>query len=161
PSADASDADYAIDRPGPGAMLRRLMTNEAPTLRPARALLGWLSDKQARGALTSHSRDVELTDEQRRSVEAARAAVAARASCRAPSPILGRCPQTLQAHGAALYAHERFRTFRDEGWEIAMVDLSRVCVVQHTVPAESDPRIGSVDPNDLSALADITLPIPN
>ena len=145
-----------------GAMLRRLMTTaEVPTLRPARALLGWLSDKQAKGAMTSQRRDVELTDEQRRSVEAARAAVAARASFRAASPIFGPCPETLRAHSAALYAHERFRTFRDEGWQIAMVDLTRVCVVQHTVLAESDPRIGSVDPDDLSALARITLPSPN
>jgi hypothetical protein len=137
------------------------MTADAPILRPARALLGWLSDKQAKGAITSQRRDVELTDEQRRSVEAARAAVAARAGFHALSPILGPCPEILRTHGAALYAHERFRTYRDEGWQIAMVDLTRVCVVQHTVLAESDPRIGSVDPDDLSALARITLPIPN
>ncbi|HVP88872.1 MAG TPA: hypothetical protein VMU79_12420 [Casimicrobiaceae bacterium] len=142
-------------------MLRRLMTSEAPNLHPARALLGWLSDKQARSALTSQRRNVELTDEQRRSVEAARAAVAARASFRAPSPILGPCPEILRAHGVALYAHERFRTFRDEGWQIAMVDLTRVCVVQHTVSGESNPMIEGVDPDDLSALARITLPIPN
>jgi hypothetical protein len=128
---------------------------------PGRALLGWLSDKQARGAMTSQRRDVELTDEQRRSVAAARAAVAARASFRASSPILGPCPEILRAHGAALYAHYRFRSFRDEGWQIAMVDLTRVCVVQHTVLAESDPGIGSANPDDLSALARITLPIPN
>jgi hypothetical protein len=137
------------------------MNPEAPTLRPARALLGWLSDKQARGAITSHRRDVELTDEQRHNVEAARAAVAARASFRASSPILGPCPEILRAHSAALFAHERFRTFRDEGWQIAMVDLARVCVVQHTVLTEGDPRIDSVDPEDLSTLARITLPIPD
>jgi hypothetical protein len=137
------------------------MTLEDSTLRPARALLGWLSDKQARGALNSQRRDVELSDEQRRSVEAARAAVATRGSFRATSPILGPCPEILRSHGAALYAHERFRAFRDEGWEIAMVDLTRVCVVQHTVLAESDPKITNVDSDDLAALAHITLPIPN
>ena len=60
------------------AMLRRVMASEAPILRPARVLLGWLADKQARGVLTSHRPDVELTEEQRRAVVAARAAVAAR-----------------------------------------------------------------------------------
>jgi hypothetical protein len=142
-------------------MLRRLMAPEAPVLRPARALLGWLSDKQARGVLTSHRRDLELTVEQRRAVEAARAAVAAREKFRGLSPVVAPCPEGLHAHRAALYAHERFKTFRDEGWEIAIVDLARVCVVQHTVVTEPDARTTGLDPDDLPALADITLPIPN
>ena len=142
-------------------MLRRLMAPEAPVLRPARALLGWLSDKQARGVLTSHRRDLELTDEQRRAVETARAAVAAREKFQALSPIVAPCPEVLHAHRAALYGHERFKTFRDEGWEIAIVDLTRVRVVQHTVVMEPDARITRLDANDLPALADITLPIPD
>ena len=142
-------------------MLRRLMAPEAPVLRPARALLGWLSDKQARGVLTSHRRDLELTDEQRRAVEAARAAVAAREKFQALSPIIAPCPEVLHSHRAALHGHDRFKTFRDEGWEIAIVDLTRVCVVQHTVVTEPDARITRLDANDLPALADITLPIPN
>jgi hypothetical protein len=142
-------------------MLRRPMASEAPNLRPARALLGWLSDKQARGVLTSHRPDVELTDEQRRDVEAARAAVAARQKFQALSPIVGPCPEALHAHRAALYGHERFKTFRDESWEIAIVDLTRVCVVQHTVGTEADARIQRLDGSDLQSLADITLPIPN
>ena len=137
------------------------MAPEAPILRPARALLGWLSDKQARGALTSHRPDNELTDEQRRIVKAARAAVAARQKFQALSPIVAPCPEVLHAHRAALYGHERFKTFRDEKWEIAIVDLTRVCVVQHTVGTESDPRFAGLDGSDLQALASITLPIPN
>jgi len=142
-------------------MLRRLMAPEAPVLRPARALLGWLSDKQAKGVLTSHRQDLELTDEQRRAVETARAAVAAREKFQALSPIVAPCPEVLQAHRAALYGHERFKTFRDEGWDIAIVDLTRVCVVQHTVVTEPDARITRLDANDVPALAAITLPIPN
>ena len=138
-------------------MLRRLMAPEAPVLRPARALLGWLSDKQARGVLTSHRRDLELTDEQRQAVEAARAVVAAREKSRALSPIVAPCPEILHAHRAALYGHERFKTFRDEGWEISIVDLTRVCVVQHTVVTEPDARITRLDADDLPALADVPL----
>jgi hypothetical protein len=128
---------------------------------PARALLGWLSDKQARGALTSHRRDLDLTDEQLRAVGAARATVAARARFAAASPIVSPCPDALYVHRDALYGHERFRTFREEGWEIAIVDLARVCVVQHTVLAEPDPRIAGVKADDLATLAAITLPIPD
>ena len=137
------------------------MAAEDPILRPARALLGWLSDKQARGVLTSHRPEVDLTDEQRRSVESARAAVAARQKFHSLSPIVGPCPEVLHAHRAALHGHERFKTFRDENWEIAIVDLTRVCVVQHTVGTEPDPRITRLDGSDLQAIADITLPIPN
>jgi hypothetical protein len=142
-------------------MLRRLMLPETQVMRPARALLGWLSDKQAKGALTSHRRDLELTDEQRRTVADSRAVVAARLKFQATSPVLGPCPEVLHARRTALYRHERFKALRDEGWEIAMVDLTRVCVVQHTVLAEADPRIESVGAHDLAALADITLPIPD
>jgi hypothetical protein len=137
------------------------MAPEAPILRPARTLLGWLSDKQAKGALTSHRPDIELTDEQRHVVEAARAAVAARQKFLALSPIVAPCPEVLHAHRAALYGHDRFMTFRDEKWEIAIVDLTRVCVVQHTVGTESDARFAHLDAGDLQALAHITLPIPN
>jgi hypothetical protein len=111
--------------------------------------LGWLSDKQAKGALTSHRRDLDLTDEQRRAVEAARAVVAARAKFLATSPIVAPCPEA-SAHRAALHGHERSKPPRDEGWEIAIVDLARVCVVQHTVLAEPDPRIERVDAHDLA-----------
>jgi hypothetical protein len=142
-------------------MLRRPMAPEAPTLRPARALLGWLSDKQARRLLTSHRPEVDLTDEQRGAVEAARAAVAARPKFQVLSPIVAPCPEVLHAHRAALYGHERFKTFRDENWEIAIVDLGRVCVVQHTVGTDSDARYARLDGSDLQALANITLPIPN
>ena len=136
------------------------MASDDPILRPARVLLGWLSDKQARGVLTSHRPDIDLTEEQRRSIEAARAAVAARPKFQPVSPIVAPCPEVLHAHRAALYAHERFKTFRDENWEIAIVDLTRVCVVQHTVGSEADARIRRLDASDLQALADITLPIP-
>lgn len=142
-------------------MLRPLMASEAPILRPARALLGWLSDKQARGVLTSHRPEVELTEEQRRGLDAARVAVAARQKFQPVSPIVAPCPEVLHAHRAALYGHERFKTFRDEHWEIAIVDLTRVCVVQHTVGTEADARITGLNGDDIQALADITLPIPN
>jgi hypothetical protein len=127
----------------------------------ARALLGWLSDRQARSVLTGQRKDVELTGEQRRLLDAARAAVAARPRFESASPIIGPCPAALNAHRAALYAHERFRTLRDEGWEIATVDLKRVCAVQHTVLAEPDPRIARLNSGDPIALASVTLPIPD
>jgi hypothetical protein len=137
------------------------MPPETQVMLAARALLGWLSDRQARSVLAGQRKDVELTDEQRRSVDAARATVASRAKFDAPSPIVAPCPEALHAHRAALYEHERFKTLRDEGWEIAIVDLARVCVVQHTVLSEPPTGIAHPSQSDLQALAGITLPIPN
>lgn len=130
-------------------------------MRPARALLGWLSDKQVAGVLTAQRRDRELTDEERRNIDVARASVAARPRFQAPSPILAPCPEVLYDHRARLYGHDRFKTLRDERWEIAIVDLTHVCVVQHTVLSDPDPRVDAVDPDDLAALARVLLPIPD
>ena len=130
-------------------------------MRPARALLGWLSEKQLAGVLTAQRRDRELTDEERCGIYAARAAVAARPCFQAPSPLIEPCPEALYEHRARLYGHERFKTLRDEGWELAIVDLTHVCVVQHTVLSDPDPRVEGVDPDDLAALARILLPIPD
>jgi hypothetical protein len=138
------------------------MPPQEPALRPARALLGWLSEKQARGHLNVQRRDAELTDEQRRAVEQAHAQVAARARFEASSAVHGPCPEILFEHRASLYGHDRFSAMRNEGWEIAIVDLERVCVVQPTVLSDPDPRVeAGLDPGDLAALAKITLPIPN
>jgi hypothetical protein len=138
------------------------MPQEERALRPARALLGWLSDKQARGTLNGQRRDAELTDEQRRAVEQARAQVAAREPFRVVPAVVAPCPDVLREHRMALLAEERFGAMRNEGWDIAIVDLERVCVVQPTVLSDPDPRVEEgLDPGDLAALAKITLPIVN
>lgn len=129
-------------------------------LRPARALLGWLSDKEVSFFLNVHRRAAGLTDEQRHAVEQARAQVAARAPFRALPAIIAPCPAVLREHRTALHADERFGAMRNEGWDIALVDLERVCVVQPTVLADHDPRVKEgLDPDDLVALAKITLPL--
>jgi hypothetical protein len=130
--------------------------------RPARALLGWISARQARALFHAQRRDAELTEEEREALTRAHAAVAARAPFDGASAVLGPCPESLAAHRDALYAHERFSAMRNEGWEIAIVDLDRVCVVQPIVLADPDPRVDtSLNPGDLAALARITLPIPD
>jgi hypothetical protein len=150
------------DDPFPPTARVDAMPREESALRPARALLGWLSEKQARGYLNGQRRDAELTEAQRRAVEQAHAQVAAREKFEAGSAILGPCPEVLLEHRATLYGHDRFSAMRNEGWEIAIVDLERVCVVQPTVLADADPPLeAALDPDDLEAVAKITLPIPN
>src|ERR1700694_2875511 len=98
---------------------------EERALRPARALVGWLSDKQARGTLNGQRREAELTDEQRRAVEQARAQVAAREPFRVVPAVVAPCPDVLREHRTALHAEERFGAMRNEGWDLAIVDLDR------------------------------------
>lgn len=138
------------------------MRQPEPALVPARALLGWLSDAQARGILNAQSRTAELSAEQRQTVEMARAKVSARAPFEPRSPIVSSYPETLAAHRAALFAHEQFAAMRKEGWEVAIVDLAHVCAVQPFVLADPDPRVEKdLDPDDHLALARVTLPVPN
>ena len=138
------------------------MPLQEPELRPARALLGWLSEKQARGYLNAQRRDAELTDEQRRAIAQAHAQVARRAPFEGGAAVVGPCPAILSGHRDALYAHGRFSAMRNEGWEVAIIDLERVCVVQPMVLSEPDPRVEAApDPGDMARLAKITLPIPD
>lgn len=133
-----------------------------PELRPARALLGWLSEKQARGYLNAQRRDAGLTEDQRHAIAQAHAQVAGRAPFDGGSAVVGPCPAMLSGHRDALYAHGRFSAMRNEGWEIAIIDLERVCVVQPMVLSEPDPRVAAKPaPGDMAALAKITLPIPD
>ena len=135
---------------------------QEPELLPARALLGWLSEKQARGYLNAQRRDAELTDDQRRAIAQAHARVAGRPPFEGGAAVVGPCPATLAGHREALYAHRRFSAMRNEGWEIAIIDLERVCVVQPMVFSHPDPRVAArTDPGDMAALAKITLPIPD
>lgn len=138
------------------------MPEPGTELRPARVLLGWLSEKQARGHLNAQRRDAELTEEQRNALEQAHAAVSARQRFAGASALIGPCPESLFAHRDALYAHSRFSAMRHEGWEIVLVDLERVCVVQPTVLSQPDSRVEpGLDPGDIAALARVTLPIPD
>jgi hypothetical protein len=135
---------------------------QEPELRPARVLLGWLSERQARGYLNAQRRDVELTDSQRRAIAQVHAQVARRPPFDGGSAVVGPCPAILLGHRDTLYAHGRFSAMRSEGWEIAIIDLERVCVVQPMVLSEPDPRVATKpDPGDMATLAKITLPIPD
>jgi hypothetical protein len=139
-----------------------MLRMQEPELRPARALLGWLSEKQARGYLNAQRRDAELTADQRDAVARAHAQVAGRPPFDGGSAVVGSCPAALLEHRDALYALGRFSAMRSEGWEIAIIDLDRVCVVQPMVLSDPDPRVAAKpDPGDMPALAKITLPIPD
>jgi hypothetical protein len=134
------------------------LPGEAQLLRPARALLGWMSDHQALRMLASGRDDADPSPEDRARVSVARANAAARPPGIDQSGIAGPPPGELAAHEAELRASSP--TMFSEGWQLALVDLARVCAFQpavYTAPPSSP--VPGVDVSDLLGLARITVPV--
>lgn len=135
-----------------------LADDAAVSLRPARALLGWMSDHQALRALAAGRDDADLTSDQEALVSRARAAVAARAADLDQTGVVAPLPVELADHEAALRASSP--TMFDEGWELALVDLSQVCAFQPTVHlAHAEERVAAALGGDLTGLARLTVPV--
>jgi hypothetical protein len=101
--------------------------------RPARALLGWLSDEQALHFLTGQRRDVTLGQSQLERLKQARAGVSDRPREVDQSNIIADPPAELSDHIAALEAAQPSQPFFKEGWSVKLVDLRRVCALQPNV----------------------------
>jgi hypothetical protein len=145
---------------------------DADLLRPARALLGWLSDQQAYRLLASGRDDAEPTPEHRALLAAARAAVATRNARLDQEGIVAPLPAELAEHEVALRASSS--SLFDEGWRFVLADLSRVCAFQPAVhvsqphdrtasltggAARINAAVPSADGGDWGALADLTVPL--
>jgi hypothetical protein len=128
----------------------------ADLLRPARALLGWIPNEKAYRFLASSRADVAPTDEQRALVGSARAAVASRqppdqAGLVSPPPL------ELSEHEAALRVASP--ALFSEGWEVRLVDLSRVYAFQPVVYIDQMlQRTDGARADDLQSLVALTLP---
>ncbi len=127
-------------------------------LRPARALLGWLSDQQAYRLLASGRDDAEATPEHRGLVAAARAAVAARSPGSDQRDIVSPLPPELADHSAQLQSSTP--SLFEDGWQLVLVDISRVCAFQPAVFASSVPDPpGCPSGDDWRGLAQLTVPL--
>lgn len=132
--------------------------DEAQLLRPARALLGWMSDHQAFRMLASGRDDADPSPEDRARLSVARANAAARPAGIDQAGILAPLPPELADHEAELRVSSP--TMFSEGWQLALVDLSRVCAFQpavYTRPARE--RAGGTGAIDMIELARITVPV--
>lgn len=128
--------------------------------RPARVLLGWLPPERGEYILVSNWAGVELTDQQRARVRQARDAVAARPIGIDQTDLVSAVPPELVGHLARLQAIPAGTRMFQEGWTVAMVDLERVVAFQPLVFTDTAvERVASVAPDDLEAVAELTLPI--
>jgi hypothetical protein len=136
-----------------------LVTEEQPTfLRPARALLGWLSDQQALRVLASGHDNVRATPEQDALLMAARASVAARPAGLDQADTVRPLAMELADHEAKLRSASP-KMF-EEGWALRLIDISRVCALQpavHCGPGREP--VDTLDADDLVGLAHLTVPV--
>jgi hypothetical protein len=110
--------------------------------------------------LNGRQQGLALTPEQQARYEAATAAVAARVAGADQTDLVLPVPETLEAHVSALRSHPLAAPYFAEGWEVRLVDLTRVCAFQPQVNVEAAvERVESVDVEDLDSIAHATLPL--
>jgi hypothetical protein len=69
-------------------------------------------------------------------------------------------PALLNEHIAALRNNAASVQFFQEGWAVAVADLSRVCAIQcHVLTDDAMQRVADVDTNDVRGIAALSLPI--
>lgn len=128
--------------------------------RPARGLLGWMGDGQARLFLSGRQ-EVPETPEHIVRIEQARAAVSARPVTLNQTDLVGDPPPELNSHIEALKQDTKAAAYFREGWTVQLVDLRRVYALQPSVFIDrAEERVASVDPANLGSIAGVSLPLP-
>lgn len=132
--------------------------SQAPQLvRPGRALIGWMRSDQAQGFLQGVMTDPALATD---AIERAHQAVAARPARIDHDAIITSVPAELTEHVRALEASLATKPMHDEGWKVALVDLTKVCAFQPAIVSDQAiARVQAVGTDDLVSIAAITLPL--
>ncbi len=127
--------------------------SQAPQLvRPGRALIGWMRSDQAQGIMT----DPALATD---AIQRAHQAVAARPARIDQDAMITSVPAELTEHVRALEVSLAAKPMHDEGWKVALVNLTKVCAFQPTIVSDQAlARVKAVGKDDLAAIAAITLP---
>jgi hypothetical protein len=132
--------------------------SQAPQLvRPGRALAGWMRPDYAHELLQRSMPDAaEAADAVRRAQEA----VAARPAGVEQDALVTSVPAELAGHVQALEASPAAKPWHDEGWKVALVDLTQVCAFQPAIVSDQAiARVQAADEDDLTSIAAITLPL--
>ena len=130
-------------------------------MRQARLLLGWIDDEPAAQMLNAQQIGVPLSNEQRNRLNQARASVAGRPARVEPANQIQPAPVELQGHIATLQQPGVAQAYWNEGWQVVLADLREIRAIQpHIYSDHSEERVAVIDPNDLSSVATVTLPLP-
>jgi hypothetical protein len=131
----------------------------AQVTRPARTLIGWMKPGDAAAILRAGSPEAP-PEAALEIAQRAHNAVAGRPTGVDQRDLITSLPAELDAHVAALRASQPAAPLWAEGWQVALVDLRRVCGFQPCVLSDQAlDRVASVDPGDLASIAAITLPL--
>jgi len=133
---------------------------EPPRLeRSARVLIGWMQSDDALRTLCGNRGDVEPSDDQRERVARARQVVAARGEGIDQTELLQARPAELAPHVDALRQTPASAELLNGGWDVALVDLGRVCTFQPSVfDEQAAERVADAAPGDVIAQAQVSLP---
>jgi hypothetical protein len=130
----------------------------ALVLRPAMAAIGWMRPDNAHQALqlgTATTADRIIATARR-----ARDAVAARPEGVSQDELIRPLPTELTGHVGALQASPAAGHMFTEGWQVRLVDLTRVCAIQPLIYTDRTFEGGQLlDANAMTAIAAITLPL--
>jgi len=129
--------------------------------RRGRALIGWMNPDEARLSLAGRKVDQRDHQEYVQRVEQARAAVASRPPGIDQTNVVSVVPDALSDHVEALRQHQSSAPYFNEGWRVAVVDLSKVCAAQPSIFSDQAvERVVGVDEDSIVSLATVALPIP-
>src|ERR1700678_3711901 len=104
--------------------------------RPSRVLIGWMTPTQAETILGGNTLGKVASAEHRDIARIAREVVASVPAGIDQSGIVSPLPQELEEHVAQLRQTPAGAAMFQQGWEVVLVDLARVCAFPPTVVAD-------------------------
>jgi hypothetical protein len=127
--------------------------------RAGRALIGWMTEEQAKLTLAARRTDQTDAPELADQALAAREAVAAREPGISQDDVIQPLPDGLGDYVERLRGFPAAATFFEEEWEVKLVNLRQLCSLQQTVLSEQAmERVAGVTAGDQIALAKLALP---
>jgi len=128
--------------------------------RPARVLIGWMTEQEACLSLAKRQIQHAANPEYVQQAKAAINAVQTRDVGIDQDNLLSDAPEELNDYINEFKAQEDFKVFAQEGWDIKIADLSKVCALQPVVFSDhAEERTEQAQEQDLLSLAKVTLPI--
>ena len=129
--------------------------------RPAKALIGWMSQEEGPLVLAGRRMDHATTPELIARADAARSEVSNRPEGVDQTRLLTDVPRDLDDHVRELMATEAAAPYAAGDWSVKMADLTKVCALQPVVfwdHAEERAAVASAD--SVKSVAEVTLPLP-
>ena len=132
----------------------------AHVTRPARALLGWMTENEGTLCLAKRQIQHATKPEYIQQVRSAIEAVQKRGEGLNQENLLSDIPNEIEDYVREFTAQDSFKIFAQEGWQVKVADLSRVCALQPIVFSDhAEERTESAIDKDTLSVAKVTLPI--